>query len=70
MKSTVVIYDPPRKGLPYLVVTFSGDQIQVVPNPTRVEARMMVSQLAPRRSHSSHAEQADTSKVEKPSTKT
>ena len=35
------IYHPPRKGLPYVVVTFMGDAVAAVPAQTLVEARSL-----------------------------
>ena len=35
------IYHPPRKGLPYVVVTFLGDAVAAVPAPTLAEARSL-----------------------------
>jgi hypothetical protein len=35
------IYHPPRKGLPYVVVTFLGDAVAAVPARTLAEARSL-----------------------------
>jgi hypothetical protein len=43
-----VIYSPPRPGLPYLVVTFTGDKVDVRPAANRHQARLMLAQLAPK----------------------
>ena len=41
-----VIYSPPRPGLPYLVVVFSGDKVEALPAPDRHQARLMLAQLS------------------------
>jgi hypothetical protein len=43
--STVVIYSPPKAGLPYLVVTIAnGDVVDSVPVASRDAARAMIAQ--------------------------
>ena len=37
-----VIYEPPRAGLPYLVVTLEPDGLSVLPANSRTEARTLV----------------------------
>ncbi len=40
-----VIYVPPKEGLPYLVVTVSGDTVSAQPVNTRTEARSLLSRV-------------------------
>jgi hypothetical protein len=51
MHTETVIYEPPKDGLPYLVVTLSPDGMNVLIAKSRTEARAMVSErtLARRR---------------------
>ena len=44
MQTETVIYEPPKAGLPYLVVTVSTDGVNVVAAKSRTEARTMVSE--------------------------
>jgi len=44
MQTEIVIYEPPKDGLPYLVVTVSPDGVSVLTAKSRTEARMMVSE--------------------------
>jgi hypothetical protein len=37
------IYAPPKSGLPFLVVTFSGGDMRTQPTKTRSEARMLLA---------------------------
>ena len=43
--SKVVIYDPPRRGLPYLVVTLSEDAAEAVPTTSKTKARLLALEL-------------------------
>jgi len=49
MPVRTAIYEPPEKGLPYLVVTVASDGLNVVTANSSVEARAMVSERAIRR---------------------
>jgi hypothetical protein len=40
-----VIYPPPRDGLPFLVVTFAGKELEVIPACTKTEARLRAVDL-------------------------
>ncbi len=48
------IYAPPKSGLPFLVVTFSGGDMQTQPTKTRSEARVLLAE----RSRHAQAEDA------------
>jgi hypothetical protein len=49
MLNEVVIYAPPRKGLPYLVVTFEGTALNAVPFESITAARTAAVQEIIRR---------------------
>ena len=49
MPVRTAIYEPPEKGLPYLVVTVASDGLSVVTANSSVEARAMVSERVIRR---------------------
>ena len=49
MAVKAAIYEPPKEGLPYLIVTFKSDGLKVVTANSSVEARAMVSERAIRR---------------------
>ncbi len=49
------IYAPPKSGLAFLVVTFSGGDVRTEPTRTRSEARVL---LAERVRHAQVAEEA------------
>jgi len=49
MPGKTVIYEPPKDGLPYLVVTFGSDGLNVLTANSLFEARAMVSERAIRR---------------------
>ena len=49
MSVKAAIYEPPKEGLPYLIVTFESDGLNVVTANSSVEARAMVSERAIRR---------------------
>ena len=42
------IYTPPKSGLPFLVVTFSGGDMQTQPTKTRSEARVLLAKRSRR----------------------
>ncbi len=44
--SQTVIYPPPRRGLPHLVVTISEDAVTAHPASSELEARAMASKHA------------------------
>ena len=46
MQAEIAIYEPPRDGLPYLVVTVLPDGVNVVTAKSRTEARTIVSERA------------------------
>jgi hypothetical protein len=41
MSDATTIYHPPRSGLPFLVVTFSGDALVAIPAQTSADARFL-----------------------------
>ena len=44
-ETNVVIYSPPKAGLPYLVVTIAnGEIVDSIPVPSRDAARAMIAQ--------------------------
>jgi hypothetical protein len=49
MPIKTAIYEPPKQGLPYLIVTFASDGLNVLTANSSVEARMKVSERAIRR---------------------
>ena len=49
MPIKTVIYGPPKKGLPYLIVTFASDGLKVSTASSSVEARTVVSERMIRR---------------------
>src|SRR5262245_32186570 len=49
MPIETAIYEPPSEGLPYLVVTFTSDGMNVSQANSRTEARMLVSERVLRR---------------------
>jgi hypothetical protein len=44
MPVKTAIYDPPKEGLPYLIVTFESDGLNVLTANSAVEARAIVSE--------------------------
>jgi hypothetical protein len=50
--SQTVIYPPPRRGLPHLVVTISDNAVVAHAAATKLEARAMASKDALRKRHS------------------
>ena len=46
MKIETVLYEPPKDGLPYLVVTFTPNGIEVETTNSRTEARAMIAKRA------------------------
>jgi hypothetical protein len=49
MPIKTAIYEPPKEGLPYLIVTFASDGLNVLTANSSVEARLKVSKRAIRR---------------------
>ncbi len=49
MPVKTAIYEPPKEGLPHLVVTFESDGLKVLTANTDLEARNLVSERAIRR---------------------
>lgn len=49
MPVKTAVYDPPKEGLPYLVVTFGSDGLTVLTANSELEARTMASERAIRR---------------------
>ena len=50
--SQTVIYPPPRRGLPHLVVTISEEAVTAQAAPSKLEARAMATKSALRKRHS------------------
>jgi hypothetical protein len=48
-ENEAAIYEPPKTGLPYLVVTFTKDGMSTQPAETRAEARVLLSRNQARR---------------------
>jgi hypothetical protein len=49
MPVKTAIYEPPKQGLPYLIVTFASDGLNVLTANSASEARMVVSERMIRR---------------------
>jgi hypothetical protein len=49
MPTKTAIYDPPTRGLPYLVVTFEADGFKVITAKSPLEARTMTIERTIRR---------------------
>ena len=49
MSTKTAIYDPPMRGLPYLVVTFEADDLKVITAKSLLEARTMTIERTIRR---------------------
>jgi hypothetical protein len=49
MPIKTAIYEPPKEGLPYLIVTFASDGLNVLTANSSLEARAMVSERVIRR---------------------
>jgi hypothetical protein len=60
----LTIYDPPKEGLPYLVVTFAPEGVKIATANSSLAARTIASERAIRRRSERQREQAiDGSKV-------
>jgi hypothetical protein len=46
MPIKTAIYEPPKEGLPYLIVTFASDGLNVLTANSSVEARVKASERA------------------------
>ena len=49
MPGMTTIYDPPKEGLPYLVVTFTPDGLKITSADSRLAARTIASEVVIRR---------------------
>jgi hypothetical protein len=49
MPGGTTIYDPPKEGLPYLVVTFTPDGLKVIAANSSLSARTIASEAVIRR---------------------
>jgi hypothetical protein len=49
MPGKTTIYDPPKEGLPYLVVTFTPDGLKVIAANSSLSARTIASEAVIRR---------------------
>jgi hypothetical protein len=49
MDDEAAIYEPPKSGLPFLVVTFTKDGMSAQKAETRAEARVLLTRSHPRR---------------------
>ena len=49
MPAKIAIYEPPKEGLPYLIVTFTSDGLNVLTAKSSFEARAVVSERMIRR---------------------
>jgi hypothetical protein len=49
MPGTTTIYDPPKEGLPYLVVTFAPEGMKITATHSSLAARTIASERAIRR---------------------
>ena len=65
--SQTVIYPPPRRGLPHLVVTISEEAVTAHPAASKLEARAMASRNALRRRHAkSNGREQDNAPAKEP----
>ncbi len=60
MPVKTAIYEPPKEGLPYLIVTFASDGVNVLTADSSVEARAIVSERAIRRRRERKSEELKT----------
>ena len=64
MPGTTTIYDPPKEGLPYLVVTFTAKGMKIAAANSSLAARTIASERVIRRRSERQSDQAvDGSKV-------
>jgi hypothetical protein len=58
MPGMTAIYDPPKEGLPYLVVTFTPDGMKITTANSSLAARMIASERVIRRRRERQSEQS------------
>ena len=58
MPGTTTIYDPPKEGLPYLVVTFTPDGMKIATANSSLAARVIASERVIRRRSERRTEQS------------
>ena len=58
MPGTTTIYDPPKEGLPYLVVTFTPEGMKIATANSSLAARTIASERAIRRRSERRTEQS------------
>jgi len=58
MPGTTTIYDPPKEGLPYLVVTFTPEGMKIATANSSLAARMIASERVIRRRSERRTEQS------------
>jgi hypothetical protein len=61
MPGTTTIYDPPKEGLPYLVVTFTPDGLKITAANSSLSARTIASEGVFRRRSERQSEQSKAS---------
>ena len=66
MPGSTTIYDPPKEGLPYLVVTFTPEGMKIATANSSLAARTIASERAIRRRserQSEHLKAIDSSNI-------
>jgi hypothetical protein len=63
MPGTTTIYDPPKKGLPYLVVTFTPEGMKIATANSSLAARMIASEGVISRRSERRTEQSKATNV-------
>ena len=58
MPGMTSIYDPPKEGLPYLVVTFTPDGLKITSADSRLAARTIASEGVIRRRNERQSKQS------------
>ena len=58
MLGRTTIYDPPKEGLPYLVVTFTPDGLKIISAASRLAARTIASEGVIRRRNERQSKQS------------
>jgi hypothetical protein len=61
--TTTIIYDPPKEGLPYLVVTFTPEGMKITAADSNLAARTIASDRVIRPRSDGSERQAEQSKV-------
>ena len=59
MPGMTSIYDPPKEGLPYLVVTFTPDGLKITSADSRLAARTIASEGVIRRRNERQSKQSN-----------